>query len=86
MRVERDARALRVTVEDDGPGFADRALRGDAFQPFFTTKERGSGLGLVVARRIVEGHGGTIRLGNHDGGGARVVVELPRQSPAREEA
>jgi signal transduction histidine kinase len=74
----------RLDVEDDGPGFDARALRG-AFQPFFTTKEQGSGLGLVMARRIVEGHGGRIALANRDGGGARVTVELPRGGPAQPE-
>lgn len=68
--------AARITVRDRGSGFDAKALRG-AFQPFFTTKEQGSGLGLAMARRIVEGHGGSITLANHPDGGALVTVELP---------
>lgn len=79
--VKADARRAIVRVEDDGPGFTAKALRG-AFQPFFTTKEQGSGLGLTVARRIIEAHGGTISLANGERGGAVVTVELPRATGA----
>ena len=65
-----------IRVSDSGPGFTPKELAG-AFQPFYTTKEKGSGLGLVLAKRIVEGHRGTIRLANRSGGGAEVSVELP---------
>lgn len=87
ITLERPGDLYRLTVEDDGSGFDSKALKGDAaFQPFFTTKEQGSGLGLAMSKRIVEGHGGTIAVGNHGGGGARVVVELPRSGTTREEA
>jgi len=52
---------LSVTVEDDGPGLASSA---NLFVPFFTTKPRGSGIGLVLCRQIAEAHGGTIVLEN----------------------
>jgi signal transduction histidine kinase len=74
---EREACTIRVS--DEGPGFSRKQLK-DAFQPFYTTKEKGSGLGLFLAKRIVEGHGGTIAVANRAGGGAIVTVELPRGS------
>jgi two-component system sensor histidine kinase HydH len=74
--LERDGERAVVRVLDTGPGFDERALRG-AFQPFFTTKEQGSGLGLAMAKRIVEGHGGTISVANRAEGGAIVTLSLP---------
>lgn len=66
---------LVVVVRDEGPGFsgAPEAF----FEPFATTKARGSGLGLAVARRVVEQHGGTITARNRAEGGAEVRVEIP---------
>ncbi|HUF78322.1 MAG TPA: ATP-binding protein, partial [Thermoanaerobaculia bacterium] len=70
----RDGRAV-LTVADRGPGFSAEALE-HLFEPFFST--RGStGLGLAVVHGIAAEHGGTIRGENREGGGARVVVELP---------
>ena len=69
--------AALVRVADRGIGFDERALRG-AFQPFFTTKEHGSGLGLAMAKRIMEGHDGRISVGNRPDGGAVVTLRLPR--------
>ena len=55
---------LAVMVEDDGPGLASSA---NLFVPFFTTKPRGSGIGLVLSRQIAEAHGGTLLLENRRG-------------------
>jgi two-component system, NtrC family, sensor histidine kinase HydH len=74
--VTRVGAFAEIRVADSGPGFDERALRG-AFQPFFTTKDQGSGLGLAMAKRIVEGHGGTIGVANRVGSGALVTVRLP---------
>jgi signal transduction histidine kinase len=77
-----DCRAVRqgpwvvVTIEDSGPGIAPELLR-KVWDPFFTTKEKGTGLGLVIVRNIVEAHGGRIDLANRDGGGLRVTMALP---------
>jgi two-component system sensor kinase FixL len=66
----------RITFEDDGPGIP--AELGDkVFTPFFTTKSRGTGLGLPTARRIVEAHGGQISIGNSPAGGAQLTIDLP---------
>jgi two-component system, NtrC family, sensor histidine kinase HydH len=64
-----------LDVDDTGPGFTADALE-KAFSPFFTTKNGGAGLGLAIAARIVEEHGGSIRAGNLPSGGARVSVRL----------
>ena len=65
-----------VTVADRGRGIAPDDL-GKAFQPFFTTKHRGTGLGLPIARRIVEAHGGTLTASARHGGGVVVAITLP---------
>lgn len=76
--VDRSAlqRSLRVVVEDEGPGLTDET-KEKLFTPFFTTKPEGTGLGLIIVRKIVEAHRGSFSLQNAPGGGARAVVELP---------
>jgi two-component system, NtrC family, sensor histidine kinase HydH len=69
---------LRIRVHDSGPGFTKEAL-ADAFTPFFTTKEQGTGLGLAVSHRIVESHGGTIRASNQLEGGGLIEIMIPLQ-------
>ncbi len=72
--------AVRVSVQDNGPGLtADQRSR--IFEPFFTTRTKGTGLGMAIARRIVEAHGGTIAVGPAQGGGAEILVTLPREEP-----
>jgi two-component system, NtrC family, sensor histidine kinase PilS len=66
----------RLEVEDDGAGIPAQDLPR-LFTPFFTTKERGSGLGLATVQRIVDAHHGTITAGTGQAGGARFVVRLP---------
>jgi two-component system sensor kinase FixL len=65
-----------IAVIDHGPGVPSET-RDKLFTPFFTTKVRGSGLGLATAKRIVEAHGGEIRLEYPSGGGTEAIVELP---------
>jgi signal transduction histidine kinase len=72
--------AVRIAVRDYGPGFLPEQ-RGNLFEPFYTTKTQGSGLGLPIARRIVEAHGGTLEAAPDPdpGPGAELVITLPRE-------
>ena len=66
----------RIAVVDRGPGMpAD--VREKAFDAFFTTKHRGTGLGLPIARRVVEAHGGTMHIDVPPEGGTTISVDLP---------
>ncbi|AVZ80478.1 PAS domain-containing sensor histidine kinase [Zoogloeaceae bacteirum Par-f-2] len=67
-------RAL-LLVRDNGPGFPPQML-ARAFEPYFTTKSRGTGLGLAMVKKIVDEHGGEVRLTNREQGGAEVRVYL----------
>jgi signal transduction histidine kinase len=76
VQVELAAGTYTISVKDQGSGFADRDL-SKLFDSFFSTKRNGMGLGLSIARTIVEAHGGTIRAENAPGGGAIFRVLLP---------
>jgi signal transduction histidine kinase len=73
-----------VSIADDGPGLTAEQERR-IFEPFYTTRMRGTGLGMAISRRIVQAHGGTIsaRSAHGDGGssGTEVIIELPRAKP-----
>ncbi len=66
-----------VRVEDEGPGVSEER-REAIFEPFHTTRGGGTGLGLAVVRRTVERHGGEVRVGDGQRGGARFEIRLPR--------
>jgi two-component system sensor kinase FixL len=66
----------RIAVADRGAGMPDD-VRDKAFDAFFTTKHRGTGLGLPIAKRVVESHGGTIQIGAPPEGGTTISVDLP---------
>ncbi|MBI4576908.1 MAG: PAS domain-containing protein [Planctomycetes bacterium] len=68
--------ALEVTVTDDGPGVPEE-VQARLFNPFFTTKAVGSGLGLTVVRRVAEAHGGSVRHERPPQGGACFRLVLP---------
>jgi signal transduction histidine kinase len=65
-----------IEVRDHGPGVPQQD-RERIFEPFVTTRARGVGLGLAVARQIVELHGGTLSVSDAPGGGASFRVEIP---------
>lgn len=71
-----DVPALRISFLDNGPGLDSDAAAG-IFQPFYTTKQKGTGLGMAISKRIIEAHEGRIRVGESKMG-ANIVVELPR--------
>ncbi len=72
----REAARAVIRVVDDGPGL-DPATCDRLFEPYFTTKTSGTGLGLAICRRILEGHGGGIRLESTSSAGTTFVLELP---------
>jgi two-component system sensor histidine kinase AtoS len=78
INVQRDdsLRNLIVTVRDSGPGILPENLER-IFEPYFTNRPGGTGLGLALARRIVEEHEGTIKAENHPEGGAQFEISLP---------
>jgi signal transduction histidine kinase len=67
---------VRITVTDDGPGFPAELL-DSGIRPFFSTRERGTGLGLAMVRRFARDLGGTIELANREPRGAQVTLILP---------
>jgi two-component system sensor histidine kinase HydH len=72
------AHSLVIEVADKGSGVpADD--RDKIFEPFFTKKTQGTGLGLALSRRVVEQHRGTLTVGDNPGGGAIFRVEIPRE-------
>ncbi len=77
INVYDDKEYLAISVEDTGPGFSKEKL-ADPFQPYMSTKKGGTGLGLVIAYRIVHDHGGTIELQNRQQGGGVVRLRLPQ--------
>lgn len=76
IRTARDGAALRVTVEDSGPGIAEKDL-GHIFEPLYTTKTEGLGMGLAIVRTIVNAHGGAVGAENNPAGGASLRFTLP---------
>jgi two-component system sensor kinase FixL len=76
VSVNPEPEGVLLEVRDQGPGLKPETIR-EIFTPFFTTKSGGTGLGLPVARRIVEEHGGRIELANRESGGAVARVRLP---------
>jgi signal transduction histidine kinase len=78
IRVEGGS--VRVEIEDSGQGIP-LDLLDKIWDPFFTTKDKGTGLGLGIVKNIVEAHGGSIRIANRDPRGARVTIDLPVRVP-----
>lgn len=79
-RVGPGDRTLQVEFEDDGPGIpADRRLQ--VFQPFFTTKAKGTGLGLAHVQRTILEHGGSVEIAQGGLGGALFRIRLPARTP-----
>jgi len=74
--LESHDRACRIRFQDEGPGIPSE-IREKIFMPFFTTKSRGTGLGLPTAKRLIEAHRGSIRVDCPPQGGTTVTIDLP---------
>ena len=68
---------IDITIEDDGSGISPE-LMGALFEPYRSTKQSGTGLGLLIVRRIVREHGGEIEIESEEDVGTRVTLHLPR--------
>jgi nitrogen fixation/metabolism regulation signal transduction histidine kinase len=72
---------VRLAIVDNGPGFAPKIL-SRAFEPYVTSKARGTGLGLPMVKKIIDEHGGRIDIQNRqDGTGASVLILLLKLAP-----
>ncbi len=80
VSLENDDDDVLITVADEGKGIPAENLP-NIFRPFFTTKGHGTGLGLSLARRIVEAHGGQIEVASEVGRGSRFTIRLPIARP-----
>jgi PAS domain S-box-containing protein len=81
ITLTRHGDAASIAIADDGPGIPPE-LREQVLEPFFTTKARGGGLGLPIARRTAELHGGTLTLGDAPAGGTVATLTVPIRTPA----
>jgi signal transduction histidine kinase/PAS domain-containing protein len=77
VSVERQDGLARIAVKDEGPGVRPPENLPRIFDPYFSTHDTGTGLGLPIARRVVEEHGGTITARNRAERGLEVVITLP---------
>ena len=75
---------VEIRIADEGPGFAREAL-ARAFEPLYSTKNFGVGLGLPIVKQIVEQHGGGVEIDSEEGAGTRITLWLPaRGVPSRD--
>jgi signal transduction histidine kinase len=72
----RTAESLRLEIADTGPGIDEEKAK-KIFEPFYTTKAGGLGLGMPYAKKIIDQHGGTIVLNSRPGEGTTITVMLP---------
>jgi C4-dicarboxylate-specific signal transduction histidine kinase len=79
VRSASGAKGVVIAVEDTGPGLGEKSAE-DVFQPFFTTKVNGIGMGLPISRSIVESHGGHLSASPRPSGGAIFQFDLPAGS------
>jgi signal transduction histidine kinase len=80
-----DTEGVEIFFSDEGPGFSERDIER-IFEPFYSTKPQGSGMGMTIVKRAVDLHGGRVRLLNREEGGAIVIIFLPLPTPAQQAA
>lgn len=72
-----------IFVQDSGTGIPEKSLE-QIFEPLYTTKQTGTGLGLVTCKNIIEAHMGKIYAQNQENGGAKLVIELPKMTEKKQ--
>ena len=75
--------AVHIVFTDSGPGIDD-TIRDKIFDPYYTTKNGGTGIGLNISQRIIKDHDGTIAATDSDLGGAEFIIEIPIKDGARQ--
>ena len=85
LAARRDGDAVCLSVADQGPGIPE-TMQARVFEPFFTTRSQGTGLGLPIALGVARAHGGSLELQSEAGAGAEFVLRLPVQSQLPEES
>jgi signal transduction histidine kinase len=83
VAIRSNSEVVTINFADEGQGIADEILE-KIWDPFFTTKEMGTGLGLGMVKNIIESHGGNIQIDSRIRGGTQVTVELPVENPGTE--
>ena len=76
IRKKEDQPHIEIEIRDTGPGIPAE-IQDEIFKPYFTTKTKGTGLGLVISKQIVERHGGTLSFTSHSGSGTTLFIHLP---------
>jgi nitrogen fixation/metabolism regulation signal transduction histidine kinase len=76
IAVEAVAETVQFSITDNGTGFPEHLMKR-AFEPYVTTKPKGTGLGLVIVKKIIDEHGGEVSVANVSPHGARVTITLP---------
>lgn len=77
ISTSEDEHHVRIAVSDNGKGMTEQE-REKMFDPFFTTRKTGTGLGLAVSHQIIEQHGGTLEVVTAEGEGTTVTIILPK--------
>jgi len=79
VNAETSPEGLTISIQDSGCGIPEEFI-DSVFSPFFTTKEKGTGLGLAVASKTIEGHGGNIQVTSKEGKGSTFYVFIPNNN------
>jgi two-component system sensor histidine kinase HydH len=78
LQVQAKEEATEIRLKDSGAGIPEKEIK-QIFRPFYTTHPSGTGLGLPISKRIIEGHGGSLLLKSQPGEGTTVVISLPKK-------
>ncbi|HUW59845.1 MAG TPA: ATP-binding protein [Candidatus Bathyarchaeia archaeon] len=76
IRIKASGNSYEISFDDEGPGIEPHKI-SKIFEPFYTEREKGVGMGLAICLRIITAHDGTIRASSREGGGATMTVRLP---------